>query len=318
MNNNFKKIDISEVLFFDIETVRKNKELDPNSREFELYQKKIRNRETDELPSTEETLLDYEKRGALKLGFNTVITIGVGFVKENKVYVKSIVGTEEEVIKEFFNITQTFKFISGYNILGFDLPICNYNGSKYFDVTEHINNSFNVSGAKPWTVPNIVDLMDIVKGTFYGIPSFEEVLYHYDLPSSKDDISGADVSRVYYDEGIDRIEDYVKKDVFASIQLFQKLQGKEISSEFTDRNSTTERVKLNPLQRLHRTDYFSDSIKDELRVIFEKKRPTKKDKEHLQEIIESVYKITTFMASDTKDVMESKKQEVEEFLKTIK
>ena len=54
MNLNFKKIPIEKTLFFDCETVRLNEELDPNSKEFELYQKKIRNRDTDELPSTEE------------------------------------------------------------------------------------------------------------------------------------------------------------------------------------------------------------------------------------------------------------------------
>ena len=69
MNINFKKIPIEKVLFFDIETVRKTENLEPTSKEYELYRKKIRNKETDELPSEEDTLLDYKKRAPLKYSF---------------------------------------------------------------------------------------------------------------------------------------------------------------------------------------------------------------------------------------------------------
>ena len=50
MNKVMQSLNIEKILFMDIEVVRKTKELDINSREFELYQKKIRNKETDELP----------------------------------------------------------------------------------------------------------------------------------------------------------------------------------------------------------------------------------------------------------------------------
>jgi hypothetical protein len=45
MNKTLKLINEESVLFFDIEVVRKNKELDLNSKEFELFQKKTRNKE---------------------------------------------------------------------------------------------------------------------------------------------------------------------------------------------------------------------------------------------------------------------------------
>ena len=52
MNKVMQSLNIEKILFIDIEVVRKTKELDINSREFELYQKKIRNKETDELEIT--------------------------------------------------------------------------------------------------------------------------------------------------------------------------------------------------------------------------------------------------------------------------
>ena len=64
MNISFKRLPIEKTLFFDIETVRLNNDLDVNSKEFELYRKKLRNRDTDELPSVEDTLDDYKRKAA--------------------------------------------------------------------------------------------------------------------------------------------------------------------------------------------------------------------------------------------------------------
>ena len=127
-------------------------------------------------------------------------------------------------------ITQNFKYICGYNIIQFDLPICSYNASKYFDITSVLNPLFNVSQKKIWDMRNVIDLMDVVRGTHFSNISLDEALYHYDIPSSKDDISGSQVSEVYYSEGPERIYEYVKKDVFATVNLFLKLTNLSCSS----------------------------------------------------------------------------------------
>jgi hypothetical protein len=47
----------------------------------------------------------------------------------------------------------------------------------------------------------------------------------FDIPSPKDDISGADVGRVYWeDRDLDRIATYCEKDVLATVQLFLRLK----------------------------------------------------------------------------------------------
>jgi hypothetical protein len=58
-------------------------------------------------------------------------------------------------------------------------------------------------------------------------------LYHvFDIPTPKDDISGADVARVYYEDGdLERIKVYCEKDVVALIQLFLKMQGGHLVDE---------------------------------------------------------------------------------------
>jgi hypothetical protein len=47
----------------------------------------------------------------------------------------------------------------------------------------------------------------------------------FGLPSPKDDISGADVASVYWeDRDLDRIATYCEKDVLATAQLFLKMK----------------------------------------------------------------------------------------------
>ena len=197
MNSSLKKIPIEKVLFFDIESVRQTKELDPESKEFQLYRKKIRDKVTDELPSVEYTLEDYKKRAALKMGYIKIITISIAFVRANEVYVKALVGEEQNILKTFFEITAKFDYLCGVNILGYDLPVCFLNAAKYFDYTEIVPDRFVTSGKKPWELKSIIDLMDVVKGTHYANMSLDEMLYHFGLDSSKTDIDGSQVSEVY-------------------------------------------------------------------------------------------------------------------------
>ena len=65
------------------------------------------------------------------------------------------------------------------------------------------------------------------------------------------------------------------------------------------------------------SDYLSDDIKEQIKTTFKKKRATKKDKEFMQDLLENVYIKTTFMKSDTPEIIQSKKAEIEEFLKSI-
>lgn len=321
MNINLKKIPIEKVLFFDIETVRQTKDLDPESKEFQLYRKKIRDKVTDELPSIEETIADYNKRAALRIGYIKVVAISIAFVRAGEVYVKALIGEEKDILKEFFDITAKFDYLSGVNIIGYDLPVCFLNAAKYFDYTDIVPDRFVTSGKKPWELKSIIDLMDVTKGSHYANMSLDEMLFHFGLESSKTDIDGSQVSEVYYSEGMDRITEYAKKDVFANVNLFQVLQFKDPFTSYIDRNetATTEAVveEDSALQKLYQNDYLSDSIKESMRKVFSKKRLTQKDKDFIQDILENVYIRTTFMASDTEDVKQAKKAEIQEFLKTI-
>lgn len=319
MNITFKKTPIEKVLFFDIETIRNSKILDPDSREFKLYQKKIRNRDTDELPSIEDTQEDYNKRAALKMGFLKIATIGLGFVRAGEVFIKALTGTEEEILSQFFEIASQFDYLAGCNIIGYDLPQCYANASKYFDYTQTIPDKFVTSGKKPWELKNIIDLMEVMRGTNYMNMSLDEMLYHFDLESSKTDIDGSMVSETWYNGEEEKVINYVKQDVFQTINLFSKMQFKEPYSSYIDRSNTrTPKIEVNPLEDMYKSDYLSDKVKSSLKAKLEKNKLTKKDRDFIQDLMENVYIRSEFMDTDNPSVVESKKSEITEFIKTLK
>jgi hypothetical protein len=54
----------------------------------------------------------------------------------------------------------------------------------------------------------------------------------FDIPSPKDDIDGSQVGKVYWEaQDILRIARYCEKDVLATIQVYQRLNGENL---FTD------------------------------------------------------------------------------------
>jgi len=90
----------------------------------------------------------------------------------------------------------------------------------------------NMAGKKPWEILHI-DTMQLWKfGDFKSFTSLELLTALFDIPTPKDDITGADVGRVYYEEDdLDRIAIYCEKDVLAIIQLMLRLQGKPLVEE---------------------------------------------------------------------------------------
>lgn len=317
MNKGLQTLNIEKILFFDTEIVRRSEKLDPSSREFELFQKKTRNKETDEFLSEEDVIKEYESKAALRMGYGRIVSIGVGFVKDGEVHIKALdQGSEEDIINQFCKITQSFDFVCGANIIGYDIPMVVANGYRYFNVMEVLPDKFNTSGKKPWELKNVIDLMDVFKGTHYMNASLDEMCYHFDLPSSKTELDGSKVSNEYWNHGVDKISTYVKADVFASINVFRKMRFENAFDTFNDKNSLTiNEIPL--LEKLYRNNYLSDEIKTGITEIIKKRKPTVKDKKILEHLLQASYINQEFMKSDDKTTVERKENEIREFLKTI-
>jgi predicted PolB exonuclease-like 3'-5' exonuclease len=286
MNSKIKALNIEKILFFDIETVRNNEELDLNSKEFELYQKKNRLKDTDELLPDNEVVELYHKKGGLRPIYNRIVNIVIGAVKDGKVYLKSFTGEEKDIIKNFYEATAKYEVISGYNLLNFDLPITRINSLRYMQdrVIDYLPERFNDSGKKPWELKNIVDFMDIFKGTYFNNLSLDEVCYLLNIPSPKEGgIDGSQVSEVYYSEGVDRIAEYCKRDVLSVINVFQVLRGEEVFTEFKDISEQKEKP-LTLLEKIMQQEIFEEEKLQEIVITL-----NDEEKEIALEIVKACY-----------------------------
>ena len=217
---------VESLLFFDIETAARNKELELDSKEFELFAWSVRDRVTGAVPPNNEVQELYKASAALKPEFNRIVCISAGFVKDNVAYTKTFKGDQKEIIKGFYDLVNSSNLVpAGYNIVSFDLPVVRLKALEE-GVSININDKYIDSQKKPWNMTdNTLDLMEVVKGTYYHGISLDNACYLAGVTSPKEgDVSGANVSSAYYSGKIDKICEYCERDVVATIELFMKLQ----------------------------------------------------------------------------------------------
>lgn len=281
MNSKFRKIDIEKLVFFDIETAARNTVLDLDSKEFELYKWKLRNKETGEFPPNDEVQNHYKLNAALFPEYNKIICISLGFVKGSVAYYKSLVGEQKEIIEEFYNIVASNGLIPcGVNIKNFDLPTTRIkafeSGVDMLKCTDKISDVAKT----PWVfAEDVVDLMDYFKGTYYTNIGLDAMCMLAGVDSPKDSIKGSDVSRVYYEGGLDQIVSYCSRDVVATIQLFCSMQGrKDFITEFIDRTGAQTKQEKTPLlNSIYNQGSISQDHKEQ--ILETAKGLTKKEKE---------------------------------------
>lgn len=231
-----ESVNIEKILFLDIETVPQVyqfSELDEKTAE--LYQQKTKWLKKDDT-SDEEI---YERAG-IYAEFGKIVCITCGIVQDSmygpKVRLKSFADHDEEnLLQGFIDMcNESFgsgklMLMCGHNAKEFDFPFIArrilINGLK-------LPAPLNIAGKKPWEIPHL-DTMELWKfGDFKAYTSLNLLTHVFGIPTPKDDISGADVSRVYYEEGdLKRIVTYCEKDVVALINLFLKFQGNDLVKE---------------------------------------------------------------------------------------
>lgn len=273
MTEQLLALNLENVLVYDIETAREHSELSTeDTRLFELFQYKNRNKLTGDLPSIEDTLELYKKTAALSPIYGKVVCISIAFVKNNTCYYKAITGEEKAILEEFYAVVNTNNFkLVGYNQLRFDGPFTRVRAFKCGSSIKP-SSRINDSGRKPWELSSeIVDLMDALKGSFMNPFSLDEACYLFNVPSSKGDISGVDVSNVYHSEGVERIAKYCNEDVIATVKLLFAMVGKDFNSlTFVDKTADNKPRDL--YQRIH----SHQTLTNEAAEIYTKAKALKK------------------------------------------
>lgn len=318
MNEKLMKINPENLLFFDIETVRGSKDFDENHKHYDIWAWKQRDRDTNELPPSEEIISEYYNKAALNAEWNKIVVISLGYVKDGKIRLKSLVGEEKDILEQFVGIVKSQnRILCGYNIIGFDLPTIRKrfmaNGLEGYLNGRQGNDSGDV---KPWTLAEVIlDLMNEWKGTGYYNASLEELCMLYGI-DSKTEIHGNEVSKVFYEGNIGKLARYCEEDVASCINLFMGLTGREFL-EVEQPKEEPFSEKMSPLEKIFNLKELSPEIKKELIELIGKKKVLKKDKKMISNILYGLVLNQSFDKKDSKAIMEQKQKEVDSFVESL-
>lgn len=226
--------DLTKILFLDIETVPQTfqwSQLD--ERTAQLFSDKTRY-DQERQEKTAEQL--YAERGGILAEFGKIICIGVGSLHREgndlKLRVTSFHGDNEyDVLTRFVDMMHKHygtdeHWLCGHNGKEFDFP---WIARRCVVNRIALPKLLDIAGLKPWEVGHL-DTMNLWSfGDRKAYTSLALLTHILGIPTPKDDITGADVARVYYmDRDLERIATYCKKDVVATTQLFLRLTGREL------------------------------------------------------------------------------------------
>lgn len=231
-----EKVKLEKVLFLDIETapqVYRFDEMDDKGKE--LFEAKTRFMQSEE--KTVSSI--YDERAGIYAEFGKIVCISVGFVNSSstgkQIRLKSFYHEDEETLLRQFkkllddHYSMDDQLLCGHNAKEFDFPyICR----RMLIHGIRLPRLLDIAGKKPWEISHL-DTMELWKfGDFKAYTSLALLCHVFNIPTPKDDISGADVARVYYEEkDLERIKSYCEKDVAALIQLFLRMRGDELVDE---------------------------------------------------------------------------------------
>ena len=219
-------INIEDILFLDIETVPLTYSYgDLNEDTRKLWDNKFRHLPV-EMPETQ-----YKKAG-IYAEFSKIICISVGILKNETLRIKSFSSHDE------INILMSFSDLLNKHYNKKNQVLCAHNGKEFdfpFIARRMLINGvrlpklLNIAGKKPWEV-NHLDTMELWKfGDYKNYTSLNLLASLFKIPTPKDDIEGADVSRVYWEEkNLERIVSYCQKDVLTVAQLLLRFKGEAL------------------------------------------------------------------------------------------
>lgn len=275
----------NDLCFYDIETARAVETLEEGTPIYDAWKYKARyQNELNKKTGQEYTLEEYYyEKAPLYAPFGRVVTIVVGRIKDNKIYLKSYASyAEKELLQEFnrdlelvYQSNPKTRFVS-FNGVGFDTP--------YLEKRSIINgvkpsNLLQESHLEPWKVTQL-DLSKIWKGNAFYPDSLVAVATALGLPSPKDALDGSEVSNAFYDKRLPEIVKYCLKDVETTARVYRKLAFlPDLEEGFEIIGGAVEVEELPLLQKLNSNKAITSSELVELKTILTKPKLSKKDKE---------------------------------------
>ena len=315
-----KNLNENDLVFYDIETSRGVEELQEDTQYYDAWKYKARyqnelNKKTGETFTIEEY---YYEKAPLYAPFGRVVTIVVGRIKDNKIYLKSYASYDEKELLEGFNKDLELVYQSnpntklvGFNSNGFDSPFL-LKRSIINGVTPA--SPLDEGTSKPWEM-KALDLAKIWQGSAFYPDSLIAVATALGLPSPKDALDGSQVSTAFYEKRLPEIVTYCLKDVETTIRVYRKLAFlPDLEEGFEIIGGAVEVEELPLLQKIYKATNISEETRKQIEEKLSKKKLSKKDKEYLEDILSSLYINSAMFSADKPEIKERKKQEIKELI----
>ena len=315
-----KNLNENDLVFYDIETSRGVEELQEDTQYYDAWKYKARyqnelNKKTGETFTIEEY---YYEKAPLYAPFGRVVTIVVGRIKDNKIYLKSYASYDEKELLEGFNKDLELVYQSnpntklvGFNSNGFDSPFL-LKRSIINGVTPA--SPLDEGTSKPWEM-KALDLAKIWQGSAFYPDSLIAVATALGLPSPKDALDGSQVSTAFYEKRLPEIVTYCLKDVETTIRVYRKLAFlPNLEEGFEIIGGAVEVEELPLLQKIYKATNISEETRKQIQERLSKKKVSKKDKEYLEDILSSLYVNSAMFSADKPEIKERKKQEIKEII----
>ena len=234
MSSALHHLDLSSVLFLDIETVSGSASYDELDAEWQkLWEEKTRWQRKDEFTPEEY----YPQRAGILAEFGKVVCVSLGVFErahgQGRVFrLKSVYGSNElELLQELAHILNKNPDyrLCAHNGKEFDFP---YMCRRYLINGLDLPKVLDIKGKKPWEIHHL-DTMELWKfGDGKHFTSLKLMAKVLGIPSPKDDIDGSQVGSVFWKEGdLERIAHYCEKDTLTLAQILLRMRQEPILDE---------------------------------------------------------------------------------------
>ena len=224
---------LTNALYFDLETAGQYKDFKTlqtkNPRLADLWIKRCKwikqNSHNDDANKTPDEL--YYDKSSLHPEFGQIVCATFGVFNEDgqSKKIASYTGNEYDILISCNKFLERSKSqgwkLAGHTIKNFDIP---FMGKRMIYSGINPSSVIQVWNKKPWET-SFLDISDTVSFGSHGqsFTSLDLITCCLNVDSPKNDISGADVHKSFWDGDIDRIKIYCEKDVEAVMDAFKGL-----------------------------------------------------------------------------------------------
>lgn len=227
MNKDILNLDYKDIMSVYISTVRQSEFFTEDNPYYNIWASKVRDQETGVILQTHDIIKRYDNKACFYPEWGKIICISIGYIHDNVIVTKNIVGEEIDILNEFVGIIKkNNRKILTHNHT-FSIPFIR----KRYTILNPQKADFPLthsdSGRKPWETSSFaIDIMDIWKGIGMLSSSLNEIAMSCNIPIRKENTLPLDSDLVFYKEkNINKITEYCEHNASNLLNIIRSFKG---------------------------------------------------------------------------------------------